>query len=78
MKSELNSMTKDEQEKFAELIAIKVSEKYLVVMKEHVSTQIKLHAFQCAAGKFAWVKSLVSAITGGTIVGLIMWAVDKF
>lgn len=70
-------MTKDEQEKLAELIAIKVAEKYVVIMKEYVGTQIKMHAYQCAAGKFAWLKSFVSAITGGLIVGIVLWIIDK-
>ena len=69
--------SESEREKLAELIAIKVAEKYLVIVKEHVETTIKLHAFQCAAGKWGWFKSTLSAIMGGVMVGAILWFIKK-
>lgn len=74
---DMTNMTNKEIEDLAELIAIKVSDRYFEFTKEYVATQVKLHTFQCAAGKFAWLKSLASAITGGIIVGIVMWFVNK-
>lgn len=71
----MTDMTLKEREDLAELISIKVAERYLTIVKEHVQTQITMHAYQCAAGKWGWFKSFVSAITGGVVVGLILWVV---
>ncbi|MCK9519882.1 MAG: hypothetical protein M0R06_03295 [Sphaerochaeta sp.] len=65
-------MTEQQMNQLAELISIKTSERYMVIVKEHVATQIELHAANCAAKKYTWVKNLVSAIIGGVIVGLIV------
>ena len=67
----------NEQEALAELIAIKVAEKYVLIMKEYVGKEITIHQFQCAAGKWGWCKSLLSAVTGGVAVGVIMWFITK-
>lgn len=67
----------DDQEKLAELIAIKVAEKYVVIMKEYVSKEIQIHAFKCAAGKWGWFKSFISAVCGGVIVGLLLWITTR-
>lgn len=68
----------DEREKLAELIAIKVAEKYLVIVKEHVGREIALHKYQCAAGKWSWFNSLLSAVLGGVITGLVVGVLLSF
>lgn len=72
------TISDEERDKLAELIAIKVSERYFDLTKEYVGTQIKMHAYQCAAGKWGWFKSMASAVTGGVIVGLVLWIVKRF
>ena len=70
-------MNDHEQEKLAELIAIKVSEKYLIITEKHVSTQIKLHKAECTVGKCSKVISVISAIFCGVCVALFSWFIKK-
>jgi len=67
----------DGQDALAELIASKVADKYFDYMKEYVATQIQMHSYQCAAAKWGWFKSFFSGITGGVIVGVIIWIIQK-
>lgn len=69
----MTDMTDKEIERLAELIAIKTSESYFKIIKEHIQTQIMLHAANCAANKYSFWKQFFSAIIGGIVVGLIMW-----
>lgn len=66
-------MTEGEIEKLAELIAIKTSERYLKITKEHVDTQIKLHESECSAKKYSKGENFVSAAIGGIIVAIVSW-----
>lgn len=68
-------MTEREIERLAELVAIKVNEQYLKIVKEMIKSAVILHVAQCAAGKYAWLKSLGSAVVGGVVVGVILWIV---
>ena len=70
-------MNDHEKDAFAELIAIKVAEKYLLIMEKHVSTQIKLHKAECSVGKFTKVISVISAIFCGVCVALFSWFLKK-
>jgi hypothetical protein len=74
-------MNDTEQEKLAELIAIKVAEKYVIIMEKHVKTQIELHAAQCKAGKyskvFCAVLGFLGAVVGGCFVALFGWLLKK-
>lgn len=68
-------MSEKEIERLAELVAIKVNEQYLKIVKEMIKGAVTLHVAQCAAGKYAWLKSLGSAVVGGVVVGVILWIV---
>lgn len=70
-------MENKEIERLAELISIKTSEKYLKITKEFIDNQIKLHAAQCEAKKFASIKNFISGILGGIVVGAIIWLIRK-
>jgi len=69
----LTTMTEKDIERLAELIAIKVNERYLEIVKKMIAASIKLHVAECAAGKYLWIRSLVSSVVGGVVVGVILY-----
>jgi len=70
-------MNDHEQEKLAELIAIKVCEKYVLIMKDYVKKEVELHTLQCSVGKFTKALSVISAVICGCCVALFAWFIKK-
>lgn len=70
-------MTEREIERLAELVAIKVSERYLIISKELVKNEIKLHVVSCAANKFSKIMGIVFAVIGGSCVAVVNWLLKK-
>lgn len=70
-------MTEREIERLAELVAIKVSERYLMISKEQMKNAIRTHHAECAAGKFSKLMGLVFAVIGGTAVAVVNWILKK-
>lgn len=71
-------MTEREIERLAELVSIKVSERYLLISKELVRSEINLHVVSCAAGKFTKIMGVVCAVIGGSAVALVNWIIKKY
>lgn len=70
-------MTEKEIERLAELVAIKVSERYLVISKDVVKHAIQSHKFECRAGVFSRTMGVVCAVIGGCVVALFNWIIRK-
>jgi hypothetical protein len=70
-------MTEKEIERLAELIAIRVNEKYLVITKDLIDDKIQTHEFKCEAGKFSKAMGIVFAVIGGSIVAGVSWVLRK-
>jgi len=73
----LNEMTENDREKLAELISIKVAEKYFKITKEYIQKEIELHTLQCSNRKFSKVLAVVCAVIGGVCVGFFNWLLNK-
>ena len=71
-------MTEREIERLAELVSIKVSERYLLISKELVKSEIRLHVVSCAAGKFSKIMGIACAVIGGSAVALVNWILRKY
>ena len=71
------TMTEREIERLAELVSIKVSERYLLISKELVKNEIVLHVAQCKAGKFSKLMGVVCAVIGGSAVAIVNWILRK-
>lgn len=70
-------MTDTEIERLAELVAIKVNERYLVIAKDHIGTQINLHAANCVVAKTKTARGLIFGAIGGIIVAIFSWILSK-
>jgi hypothetical protein len=64
-------MSDKEIETLAELISIKTADRYLVVTKELIAKEIKMHATTCENGKYKRVATAISALIGGGIATLL-------
>ena len=72
-----DNMNDKDIETLSELIATKVCEKYVLIMKDHVATRIQLHKAECSAGKFSKVMGVVCAVVGSACVAVINWLLRK-
>jgi len=70
-------MTEREIERLAELISIRVNEKYLAITRTLIDEKIQTHKLECEAGKFSKVMGIVFAVIGGTVVAMVNWALRK-
>lgn len=70
-------MTEREIERLAELVAIKVSERYLLINKAGMKAEIALHRAECKAGKFTKLMGVAYAIVGGVVVAVINWLLAR-
>jgi hypothetical protein len=64
-------MSDREIETLAELISIKTADRYLVVTKELIAKEIKMHATTCENGKFKKVATAIAAIVGGGVATIL-------
>jgi len=71
------TMTEREIERLAELVAIKVSERYLLISKELVEDKIELHVAECSARKFSKLMGVVYAVIGGSLVAAFNWILRR-
>ena len=70
-------MNAHDQDALAELIAIKVCERYVVIMEKYVQQEVKLHKAECSAAKFSKITGVVCAVIGGGCVAVINWMLRK-
>ena len=72
-----SGMNDNDREKLAELIAIKVSEKYFLIMKEYIANEIRLHKAECTVGKSTKVMGFICAVFGGIFAAFLNWLLRK-
>ena len=58
-------------------IAFEVGEVVSKKIKEDIILQIELHRTKCEAAKFGAVKTVISAVIGGTIIAVFNWLIRK-